>query len=427
MLSGETVLRDLVQVDGFIFFQDDNRILGYNLQLQAYARFIRKIGAIPVLDSNMVNFLQALLDQLHKITEFETFREETERERDLHGRDVAFVLACAYCGKGAFPSGVQLMAHLFNDPHDQVRKKNRFKKLHGPMTQDLVAFLEREKHILTRHHFRETLLEPLVDFYFLTKSFLSQTSRYLEALEKQEQQPSSSVGRSVDEILGYVVELIDRAHCIESVPHCSTVLFQYPTYGVAYTCNNIVFVSIACYVVNCKLTSFLPDRRQRLSGVLAQNPETTSPDSGQHLFSASSATDITSEPDVCRSKLTHGQQQIANATATVRGRSTAIPNNGTANYPSNVGDSTLCHVSSSPDDHVSPADAFPDANTLATDADERVLNATARSPPSSNVVQPVDATTNTAVASISDVPARTTPGIPTPDAAVSRLPSGAGW
>ncbi|XP_039437382.1 uncharacterized protein LOC120418917 [Culex pipiens pallens] len=280
---------------------DDNRIMGYNLQLQAYARFIRKIGAIPVLDSNMVNFLQALLDQLLKITEFETFREETERERDLHGRDVAFVLACAYCGKVAFPSGVQLLAHLFNDPHDQVRKKNRFKKLHGPMTQDLVAFLEREKHILTRHHFRETLLEPLVDFYFLTKSFLSQTSRYLEALEKQEQQPSISVGRSVDEILGYVVELIDRAHCIESVPHCSTVLFQYPTYGVAYTCNNIVFTDVNVVMEYLHKTPKQPPQIQGNIFSLPRPPPTSLPNqmfAGQNLPMANNRSPMPPRPFV---------------------------------------------------------------------------------------------------------------------------------
>lgn len=193
----------------------------------------------------MINFLQALLDQLVKITEFETFREDSELERHLLDWDVSFALACTYCSQSGFASGVQLLDHLFSDLHDDLKVKirNRFHKIRKSMTLDLGTFLKREKQILSQHHFRESLLEPLVDFFFLTKTFLNLTSRYLVGLEMRGQPPSMGVARGVDELLEQVLVLIEKAHCIESVPHYSTLLYQYNTYCVAYTCNGNVFVS----------------------------------------------------------------------------------------------------------------------------------------------------------------------------------------
>lgn len=228
--------------------RQEKRIVAFNLQLSAYIRLIRKVGTIPVLDSNMVNFLQALLDQLVKVTEFDTFQEDSQLERDLRGREVSFSLACTFCHQTGFATGLQLIAHLLGDRHDGIspaRRKNRFQQLRVPMMQDLMTFLERERHILSRHHFREALLEPLVDFYFLTKTFLKLTSRYLGALEQLERSPSMAVGRGVDELLGHVINLIEKAQCIESVPHYNALLFQYSIYSVAYTYNGNVFNEIS--------------------------------------------------------------------------------------------------------------------------------------------------------------------------------------
>lgn len=234
-----------------LILQHRNRNSGYHFQLPAFVQMVRRANAVPILDSNTVNLLEALTDLLAKIAEFDGYRAPNMDEIDLSGLDLSFSFGCHYCNEKDF-NVMQALDHVMTDAHPQQpdKKAKKLQRFRVGASGHYQTFLLRKHELMIKNKLLRSTLDIMVDFYLVTKSFLKMTSRYLASLDILEVVPSVIVARGVIELLKQIDSLITRAKCIESVPEFSTIMGHLTNFDVKFVSKGRVFVSIIKFLIS---------------------------------------------------------------------------------------------------------------------------------------------------------------------------------
>ncbi|XP_058462464.1 uncharacterized protein LOC131437255 [Malaya genurostris] len=214
------------------------RVQVYSLQLTAYINVVRQVGTMAVLDSNMVVLLEALTDLLSD-SKFSHFQVPDDDENDFNNHDMRMVLTCRLCEWNA-SSAFQLLTHLMVERyHQNISKKSN--KISKRVISGYETFIREECAILEKRNFPPQTLDCILDFYFMTKSFLRITSRYLNSLQKLKYQPSTIIASGVSELLTEIDLLVSNAQCIESVPEYNSLLLSDKTWEIRYLFQNQLY------------------------------------------------------------------------------------------------------------------------------------------------------------------------------------------
>lgn len=223
--------------------QHRNRNAAYHFQLPAFVKMVRRANAVPILDSNTVNLLEALTDLLAQIAEFDGYRPPSMDELDFNGLDVSFSFGCKYCDEKQFDV-MQALDHIMTDEHPQPKSHKRAKKLERfriGATNHYRTFLLQKHQLMIRNQLLKSSLDRMIDFYLITKSFLKMTSRYLASLRILEVVPSMIVARGVIELLTQIDSFLTRAKCIESVPEFSAIMSHLIKFDVKFVSKGRAF------------------------------------------------------------------------------------------------------------------------------------------------------------------------------------------
>ncbi|XP_055631472.1 uncharacterized protein LOC129771637 isoform X2 [Toxorhynchites rutilus septentrionalis] len=219
-----------------------NRIAEYNLNLPCYVSEIRKLDPI-VLDGNILAYIEDLIKLLIKIREFEWFEEPADDDINFNGRNVSFTLGCKYCGQkniGAF----ELIIHIMDmNKHVSLTGRCMFKlrKLRDKASSAYTSFLNEERAILERNGFFERIvLENILNFYLITKSFHQLTTRYVNSLSALGCLPSTIVARGALDLLKELGWLMSRAQCVKSNPN-SNMILMYKVHKLCYKIEDSIF------------------------------------------------------------------------------------------------------------------------------------------------------------------------------------------
>lgn len=222
---------------------------------------VHRANAVPILDSNTVNLLEALTDLLAKIAEFDGYRAPNMDELDLNGLDVSFSFGCHYCDEKQF-NVMQALDHVMTDAHPQQpdKKASKLQRFREGASGHYQTFLLQKHELMIKNRLLRPSLDMMVDLYLVTKSFLKMTSRFLSSLDILGVVPSTVVARGVIDLLKQIDSLITRAKCIESVPEFNTMVGHLFNFDVKFVSKGKVFVSIWIfdfeYYDRSKLTTF---------------------------------------------------------------------------------------------------------------------------------------------------------------------------
>lgn len=219
-----------------------NRNAAYHFQLPAFVKMVRRANAVPILDSNTVNLLEALTDLLAQMAEFDGYRPPNMDELDLIEVDVSFSFGCQYCDEKQFDV-LQALDHVMTDEHPQQpdKKEKKLQRFRAAATNQYRTFLMQKHELMIRNQLLKSSLDRMVDFYLITKSFLKMTSRYLASLRVLEMVPSTVVARGVIDLLKQIDSLITRAKCVESVPEFNAIMSHLINFDVKFVSKGKVF------------------------------------------------------------------------------------------------------------------------------------------------------------------------------------------
>ncbi|XP_058833174.1 uncharacterized protein LOC131691042 [Topomyia yanbarensis] len=216
-----------------------NRSINYSLQLTGYTQMIRQVSTMAVLDANMVVLLEALTDLLAD-SKFARFQRANEDEADFNGHDVRMVITCRFCNWNA-PNALQLLLHLMNEIHS--RRSKKYLRMHLNASPNYQMFMAQECVILEKHGFPPAALACILDFYFVTNSFLRMTSRYLKSLHVLECHPSTIIASGVSELLTQIDTLVSTARCVESISEYNSQLMTHRSWDIRFLFENNIYES----------------------------------------------------------------------------------------------------------------------------------------------------------------------------------------
>ncbi|XP_021697853.1 uncharacterized protein LOC5576551 [Aedes aegypti] len=225
-----------------------NRVAAYHFQLPAYMRMIHRFNAAkpsPIMNSYMVVHLEALMDLLSKVADFDGYQPPAHDEFDLRQLDVAFCFGCNHCNKTGF-NARQVLEHVMNDDHPELPgyAKGKLKHFRQKTMDRYDAFLFRKKEIMASNDVSLHVLDRMIDFSLTTKSFLKMTSRFLSSLDILERAPSTIIARGVLDLLDSIDALLTTSKCVQSIPEFHSITHQIVTGEMKFVSKGKAFSDV---------------------------------------------------------------------------------------------------------------------------------------------------------------------------------------
>lgn len=197
------------------------------------------------MNSYMVVHLEALMDLLSKVADFDGYQPPAHDEFDLRQLDVAFCFGCNHCNKTGF-NARQVLEHVMNDDHPELPgyAKGKLKHFRQKTMDRYDAFLFRKKEIMASNDVSLHVLDRMIDFSLTTKSFLKMTSRFLSSLDILERAPSTIIARGVLDLLDSIDALLTTSKCVQSIPEFHSITHQIVTGEMKFVSKGKAFVSL---------------------------------------------------------------------------------------------------------------------------------------------------------------------------------------